>query len=76
MREYFHVRLGEPGPVNDGRVIECVGDDEVALSHEGRNQAHIGHITGIEDQGGLSSKEMGKLFFEGFVFSQIPVDQA
>ena len=50
--------------VDDGSVIQLVGDDEVVLAQDGGNRACIGGESGLKDHAGFDILEASDLFFE------------
>ena len=56
--------LGEAGAVDDGGVVQLVGEDEVFLAEDGADGAGVGGEAGLEDDAGFDVLERGDLFFE------------
>ncbi len=54
----------EAGAVDDGGVVELVGEDEVVLAEDGADGAGVGGEAGLEDDAGFDVFEGGDLFFE------------
>ena len=55
---------GEAAAVDDGRVVEFVGDDQVFLAENGGDGSSIGGEPGLEDDAGFDVFELGDLLFE------------
>src|SRR2546422_7382275 len=45
----FDLGAGEPAAVDDGGVVELVGDNHVVASEDGLNRAGVGRKTGLKD---------------------------
>ena len=58
------IGTGQTAAVNDTGVVQRIADDEIALTHQGRNNAQIGGKTGLEDQASLGLLEFGQRPFQ------------
>ena len=54
----------QTGAVDDGGVVELVGDDEVVLAQHGGDRARIGGESGLKDHAGFDVLEAGDLFLQ------------
>jgi hypothetical protein len=63
-RRAFCDRLGEPHRVDDRRVIECVGDDEVPLLRDRRGEAFVGIPRRHEAERSLAADELRQPLLE------------
>ena len=66
----------EATAVDDGGVVERIGDDQVACPGKRRDHAEVGHVAGVEDEGRLPAQEVRELGFEGLVDVEVAVDEA
>ena len=55
---------GQAGAVDDRRVVQLVGDDEVFFAQHRRYRAGIGGESGLEDHAGFDIFEAGDFFFQ------------
>src|SRR5690348_17686368 len=62
--ENFYGGFGKAAAVDDGGVIEFVGDNEVFFAEDGGDGAGVGGESGLENDAGLSAFEAGDLLFE------------
>ena len=62
--ENFYGGFGEAAAVNDGGVVEFVGDDQVFLAENGGDGPGVGGEAGLENDAGFRALEAGDLLFE------------
>ena len=62
--EDFDLRAGEAGAVDDGGVVELVGDDEVFFAEDGGDGACVGGESALKDDAGFDILEAGDFFFQ------------
>ncbi len=68
--------FGQAHPIDDTGVVEFIGEDDIAFAHEGGNDAEVGHVTGIEEDGPGRALEGGHFFFDLLVQGQGADDEA
>ena len=59
-----NLRLREPRAIDDRRMVQRIGDDEVVLAQYGRHRARIRREARLEDHARLHVLEARDLFFE------------
>jgi hypothetical protein len=64
MAEDQDLGFREPRAVDDGGVVQRVGDDEIVLAQDRRNRAGIRGEARLKDHAGLDILEAGDFFFE------------
>ena len=62
------LRLAEPDPVDDRRMIQLVGDDGILRAEQGLEQAAIGVETGGVEDGVVGAEELGEGRLEVLVY--------
>ena len=62
--EDFDFGAGETGSVDDARVVQFIGEDEVFFAEDAGDGAGVGGEAGLEDDAGFDAFEGGDLFFE------------
>ena len=62
--EDFDLRAGEAGAVDDGGVIELVGDDEVFFAEDSGDGAGVGGESALEDDAGFDILEAGDFLLQ------------
>ena len=61
MTEYDDFRAGQLCAVDDGSVVQLVGEKHVSRTDECGNDPDVGHVARIESEGGLGF-EKGRQF--------------
>ena len=60
MREDLDFRTTQAAAVDDARVVELVGDDDVVLAEDRRNRARVGRETALKHDDRFGLLELGK----------------
>jgi hypothetical protein len=61
------LRAAEAAAVDDARVVERVGEDDVPLLGERGHHAHVGEVPGAEEQAVVRALERGQLLLQAAV---------
>ena len=64
MRKHFDGRATETGAVDDARVIQFVGDDDVLAAEERGDRARVRRETALKDDGRLGPLELSEAALE------------
>jgi hypothetical protein len=70
------VSPGEAGTIDEARVIEAVGEEQIAAFDQGRNHTDVGLEAGVEEKGRIGPVETGELDLEGLMVLVIARDEA
>src|SRR5579862_394796 len=62
--KHFDGGAGQTRSINDGGMIQFVGDDQVFFTEHSGNRAGIGGESGLKDHAGFDVFELGDLFFQ------------
>ena len=69
------LRLGEPDAVDEGGVVQLVGDDGVVLAHQGLEDGAVGVEAAGVELGVLHAEEFGQPGFQLGVDVLLPADE-
>ena len=69
-------RLGEPNRIDDGRVVQLVGDDDVRLAQDGRAEALVGVPAADVRERRLAADESRERVLELAMHGERPADEA
>ena len=67
MRVTANSGSAENTAINDGRVVEAIGEDRISPPGKGGNHPHIGHIAGGEEERGTALGEGSQALFQAMV---------
>ena len=64
VRKHLDRRAAQPAAVDDARVIQLIGDDDVVLGEDGRDGAGVGGEAALKHHDGLDVLELGEAALE------------
>src|SRR5207245_11322319 len=69
-------RLGEPSRIDDGRVVQLIGDDDVRLAQDGGAESFIGVPAADVAERRLAADESGERVLELAMDGERPADES